>query len=1441
MRFSRRSLHANTRRSLCWETLELRTLFSAAFDVTGLTALRADPTFAGIDGSDMAVAVLDTGLFGSHPDISGNFIRFFDAVTNGQSATTNPGVAVASQSFDPPGEGHGTHVSGTVGSTNPEIGVANGTNLIGVRVLLAEGDTQPVVNPLVAGLKWVLANQDDYNIRVVNMSLGSQTNFNSIPNKDDVGQLIDQLESLGVTVVAASGNSYGGFASLGTAYPSIFSTIAVANTWEDSGTLAERDQITLGQGNGGLFGVTDEDPNADQLSASSQRSSLSNQVAAPGTTIFSTWNGDDGLLFNTIAGTSMASPFVAGTVALMQDAAFTFGGRYLTPDEVLTIIKSTADIITDAQDPGTARFPVGRSGGQLVQTGPVADLPESGLTFPRVNVQKAVTEVRNFVTGGTNNPTPPPDPGDRIDDTNNVLIGATAVPALNGLDQFTSDGNIGTDGNVNVGAGDVDLYQITLDSPGFPTISVSSTGGVLVRLFDANGNALASATDVPGDTAPTLDTADVLSQQLAAGTYFVGISSAANNAYSPVDASGVVASGTGGAYSVSFGLNNPDPNGVVQGATPVDLSNPDAILDGTIPISSQSGTIGSDPNPQDPTNPDVRVNVGAKDVDFYQIVAPDTGRLTIDIDARSTNLAGNLDSFVAVFDENLAEVASNDDEQSGVLLDSLLTFNVVQGETYFVAITTFQNSGFSVTDPFNRNPTPPVSSGEYDAYFVFDNGDVNGTAVSALAFNSFDSDGDGVIEGTIGADSGVPLRSSPTNGGAKDVDFFSFAASTQGMIKIDVLGENGFDGVIGIWTLNEAKTQLVSVGDTLDTPSSIGLEISDTLVGQDLFISVTGVGNQGFNPFAVGSGTGGETGEYSLSIVQASQQEFQSVTNNSISNHTPENVSVGEPLRRDIGRDGTIDVGADDIDIYRFDSAFNGTLTVRTDTSDEASADTFLRIFDAAGNEIAFNNNATDSTTASVVSISVTAGTTYYLGVNGSSASARSYSPLTGEGAAAGSEGHYSISLEASGADQPILLVSDAVDVTEVLGDDATATFNVTLAAASTTAVTVNYTTVGGTATAGSDFIATSGTLTFAPGETSKAVAVSVIGDFDAEGTEAFTLSLSGAIGALIGDGQGAASILNTTPAEPPLTFGGGETLTFTDADGTPVTLSIKGPGSGSVFFASAGSNAARIVLDGTTTASTLAFKGDTSVGDLVVNGSLKSLGSKTTDLTGHIFVTGSVGKITFDDVTGATLNVAAGAATLTADQIQDLSIDAAGGIKSLKVGQWTDTDATADIITTPTLTALSVKNAFQAGITAGTIGKITIGGALSGAAIRSEQVIAGLTVGSITDSLVFAGITGTALPDSIDDFNPAGEIKAFSVKSKVAGAFSDTLIAAATVGKAALSAIASANAGSPFGLAALSAKSVTGATDVGGPFKKSNVTDPAASIIAGDFALRLL
>ncbi len=89
------------------------------------------------------------------------------------------------------------------------------------------------------------------------------------------------------------------------------------------------------------------------------------------------------------------------------------------------------------------------------------------------------------------------------------------------------------------------------------------------------------------------------------------------------------------------------------------------------------------------------------------------------------------------------------------------------------------------------------------------------------------------------------------------------------------------------------------------------------------------------------------------------------------------------------------------------------------------------------------------------------------------------------------------------------------------------AQFVVSLAEASSTAVTVHYSTSDGTATSGSDYAVASGALTFAPGETSKTISVVVFGDTMLEGTESFVVTLSSPSGATIGDGTGAGTILD--------------------------------------------------------------------------------------------------------------------------------------------------------------------------------------------------------------------------------------------------------------------------------------------------------------------------
>lgn len=108
----------------------------------------------------------------------------------------------------------------------------------------------------------------------------------------------------------------------------------------------------------------------------------------------------------------------------------------------------------------------------------------------------------------------------------------------------------------------------------------------------------------------------------------------------------------------------------------------------------------------------------------------------------------------------------------------------------------------------------------------------------------------------------------------------------------------------------------------------------------------------------------------------------------------------------------------------------------------------------------------------------------------------------------------------------PSIRISDA---TIIEGDSGTsnATFTVTLSAASTQTTAVNFTTADGTAIAGSDYTATSGTLTFASGETSKTITVPIIGDLLNEDNETFTVNLSNPTNATIADGQGVGTIID--------------------------------------------------------------------------------------------------------------------------------------------------------------------------------------------------------------------------------------------------------------------------------------------------------------------------
>ena len=106
-------------------------------------------------------------------------------------------------------------------------------------------------------------------------------------------------------------------------------------------------------------------------------------------------------------------------------------------------------------------------------------------------------------------------------------------------------------------------------------------------------------------------------------------------------------------------------------------------------------------------------------------------------------------------------------------------------------------------------------------------------------------------------------------------------------------------------------------------------------------------------------------------------------------------------------------------------------------------------------------------------------------------------------------------------------LAIDDVTITEGNSGTSVATFNVLLSPASSQTVTVNYATANNTASAGTDYVAASGTLTFTPGQQSQSISVTINGDLALEPNETFNVNLSNAVNAAIGDNQGVGTIVD--------------------------------------------------------------------------------------------------------------------------------------------------------------------------------------------------------------------------------------------------------------------------------------------------------------------------
>ncbi|RKF65560.1 Subtilisin-like protease 2 [Erysiphe neolycopersici] len=207
-------------------------------------------------GKDVTVYIVDTGVYAEHSEFNGR---------------ASMGANFVSGSANTDENGHGTHCAGTIGGST--YGVAKNVTIVGVKVLNADGSGSN--SGVISGINWVASNAGGAG--VLSMSLGGY--YSAALN-----QAVTSTVNSGVSVVVAAGND--------NANAALYSPASAQSA------------ITVGA-----------------ISSSNSKASFSNygavvDVFAPGVNILSSWIGNK-TATNTISGTSMATPHIAGLVAYL--------------------------------------------------------------------------------------------------------------------------------------------------------------------------------------------------------------------------------------------------------------------------------------------------------------------------------------------------------------------------------------------------------------------------------------------------------------------------------------------------------------------------------------------------------------------------------------------------------------------------------------------------------------------------------------------------------------------------------------------------------------------------------------------------------------------------------------------------------------------------------------------------------------------------------------------------------------------------------------------------------------------------------------------------------------------------------------------------------------------------------------------------------------------
>ena len=374
--------------------------------VANLVGARYVRAAYGYDGAGIGVAVIDSGITNWHNDLTYTGSDSLVQVQGNQRvAAFLDFVNGGTQPYDD--FGHGTHVSGIVAgnghdSGGSRAGIAPAAHIVSLRVL--DGLGHGVISDVIAAIEYSIANRAAYNIRVINLSVGSAVT--SSYNVDPLTLAAKRAVEAGIVVVTAAGNAgrnaagqpqYGAITSPGNA-PWVLTVGASSH----AGTLSRLDDTHAGYSSRGPT-ARDFAAKPDLLAPGTGVVSLS----SANSTLYATKTTSllDGLVpaatkpYLSLSGTSMATPVVAGTVALMLQA-----NPHLTPNLVKAILQYTA------------------------QTAPGVDYMTQGGGF--LNVKGAVDLARHFATAAPGTPHPTNSKWSRAFNWGNHRVTGTSIEPL---------------------------------------------------------------------------------------------------------------------------------------------------------------------------------------------------------------------------------------------------------------------------------------------------------------------------------------------------------------------------------------------------------------------------------------------------------------------------------------------------------------------------------------------------------------------------------------------------------------------------------------------------------------------------------------------------------------------------------------------------------------------------------------------------------------------------------------------------------------------------------------------------------------------------------------------------------------------------------------------------------------------------------------------------